>query len=403
MASSSGQPAPLETIVKEYALECGFDLVQITSAGEFATDRDSAIQRIREGQMDGLSWFTPDRVRRGASPKTLLPGARSIICLGVNYYRGDPVDGTATARPSGAAVGKVARYARSRDYHRVIKKQMRDYVAGLGQRLERSVAARWYVDDGPMLDRAAARRSGLGWFGKNTNILTPGLGSWVFLGQIITDLELEPDPPLSKSCGSCVRCIDACPTGAITAPYVIDNARCISYLTIENRGSVPVELRPLLGDWVFGCDICQEVCPVNRRAQPVRNHDERGQQLSALDLAELLALTPDQFLDRFRGTPIMRAKLAGMKRNACIALGNLRDPRTMPALTRALSEEEPLVRAHAAWALGRLGGARVIAALRRAAAAEEDLQVLGEIEAALAGLVVPGPSPRDPGPADCGP
>ncbi len=401
MASFTGQPAHLETVIKEHGLECGFDLVRITSADEFATDRDSALQRIGNGGMDGLPWFTPDRVRRGTSPETLLPGARSIICLGVNYYRDDPSDGAAPVRPSGAAVGKVARYARSRDYHRVIKKQMQDYVAGLSRRLGRSVAARWYVDDGPMLDRAAARRSGLGWFGKNTNILTPGLGSWVFLGQIITDLELEPDPPLSKSCGSCVRCIDACPTGAITAPYVIDNARCISYLTIENRGSVPVELRPLLGDWVFGCDICQEVCPVNRKAQPVRNHDERGKQLSALDLAEMLALTPDQFLERFRGTPIMRAKLAGMKRNACIALGNLCDPRTVPALARALSEEEPLVRAHAAWALGRLGGAWAIAALRQAAAAEEDLQVLEEIDAALAGLA--GPSPHAPGPADCGP
>ena len=400
MASTDTTPA-IETLVKQHALECGFDLVRITSAEEFATDRDSALQRIGNGEMDGLPWFTPDRVRRGASPETLLPGARSIICLGVNYYRDDPVDGASSVRPSGAAVGKVARYARGRDYHRVIKKQMRDYVAGLIQRLERPVDARWYVDDGPMLDRAAARRSGLGWFGKNTNILTPGLGSWVFLGQIITDLELEPDPPLSKSCGSCVRCIDACPTGAITAPYVIDNARCISYLTIENRGSVPVELRPMLGDWVFGCDICQEVCPVNRRAQPVRNHDERGKRLSALDLAELLALTPDQFLERFRGTPIMRAKLAGMKRNACIALGNLRDPRTLPALARALSEEEPLVRAHAAWALGRLGGAWAIAALRQAAAVEEDLTVLEEIKAALARLA--GPIPCAPAPADCGP
>ncbi len=393
MASSTGQPAPLETIVKEHALECGFDLVQITSAGDFDTDRDSAIQRISNGEMDGLPWFTPDRVRRGASPETLLPGARSIICLGVNYYRRDPVDDEAESNASGNTRGKVARYARSRDYHRVIKKQMRDFVTALSQKLERSVAARWYVDDGPMLDRAAARRSGLGWFGKNTNILTPGLGSWVFLSQVITDLKLEPDRPLSKSCGSCVRCIDACPTGAITAPYVIDNARCISYLTIENRGPVPLELRPLLGDWVFGCDICQEVCPVNRKAQPARNHDERGRQLSALDLAELLALTPEQFLERFRGTPIMRAKLAGMKRNACVALGNLRDYRAVPALARALLEEESLVRAHAAWALGRLGGAQATTALREAAVEEEDLQVLGEIEAALAGLVGPDHPP----------
>ena len=141
-------------------------------------------------------------------------------------------------------------------------------AVGLERELGAEIAARWYVDDGPMLDRAAANRAGIGWFGKNTNILTPQFGSWVFLGQVITDLELEPDAPLKKSCGSCVRCIEDCPTGAIVAPYVVDNARCISYLTIENRGAIPGELRPLIGDWVFGCDICQDVCPVNRKAQP---------------------------------------------------------------------------------------------------------------------------------------
>ncbi len=369
----------LKAIVKEYAAECGFDLVRIASADEFAADRDIALDRIQSGLMDGLPWYTTERVRRGSSPQQLLPGARSIICLGLNYFPEEPEPPPGQPQPR----GKVARYARGRDYHRIIKKRMRDCVAGLSQCLEREVAARWYVDDGPMLDRAAANRAGLGWFGKNTNILTPQLGSWVFLGQIITDLALEPDPPVAKTCGSCVRCIDACPTRAITAPYVVDNARCISHLTIENRGPIPVELRPLMLDWVFGCDICQEVCPVNRKAQPTRNQELGNVSLSTLDLIELLRLTPEGFLRRFQGTPIMRAKLTGLKRNACVALGNLNDPRAVPSLAEAVTGDEPLVRSHAAWALGCIGGETARAALQQAASTETEPEVLGEIQAAL--------------------
>ena len=255
----------LKATVTTHARACGFDLVGVTSADDFAADREAALERIREGRMDGLPWYTESRVMRGTSPSELLPGAWSIICLGLSYLGDDWPDAQA-AKLS----GRVARYAWVRDYHRVMKRRMREFVRGLERELESEVAARWYVDDGPMLDRAAANRAGIGWFGKNTNILTPQFGSWVFLGQVITDLELEPDAPLKKSCGSCVRCIEDCPTGAIVAPYVVDNSRCISYLTIENRGPIPRELRRLIGDWVFGCDICQDVCPVNRKAQPAR-------------------------------------------------------------------------------------------------------------------------------------
>jgi epoxyqueuosine reductase len=389
--TDSSQAAPpvserlqLTTTVKEFASECGFDLVRIASAGEFAGDRSIALERINSGLMDGLPWYTPDRVRRGSDPEQLLPGARSIICLGLNYFPDEPQQQPDLGHPSPR--GKVARYARGRDYHRIIKKRMRDYVAGLSQRLECEVAARWYVDDGPMLDRAAANRAGLGWFGKNTNVLTPQLGSWVFLGQIVTDLPLDPDPPLTKTCGSCVRCIEACPTGAIVAPYVVDNSRCISHLTIENRGSIPVELRPLMLDWVFGCDICQEVCPVNRKAQPTRNRELGNRELATLELVELLALTQEEFLRRFQGTPIMRAKLTGLKRNACVALGNLKDPRAVAALGDAATQAEPLVRSHAAWALGRIGGQQAHSTLTKAAATETELEVLEEVRAALANL-----------------
>jgi epoxyqueuosine reductase len=370
--------AEIKVLVKEYARELGFDLARVTSAEDFVEDRAITQERVREGLMDGLPWYTQERVRRGTTPQELLPGARSIICLGLNYYQPGP-----DASPSPHPGGKIARYARGRDYHKVMKRRMREYVAGLSSRLGTEVKARWYVDDGPMLDRAAARRSGLGWFGKNTNILTPELGSWVFLGQVITDLEMEPDGPLKKTCGSCVRCIDACPTGAIKAPYVIDNSRCISSLTIENRGPIPRELRPQMLDWVFGCDICQEVCPVNRKASAATEPDFQRKDLSRVDLLELLALSENEFRQKFRGTPVLRAKRVGLKRNACVALGNLKDPAAAPALAGALSEEESLVRRHAAWALGQIGGQESRTALLKAQASETDPDVLAEIRDAL--------------------
>ena len=376
--------ADAKAAIQSYALELGFDLVRVTSAEQFVRDREVALERIEAGLMDGLPWYTEARVNRGSNPRELLPGARSVICLGLNYYQDDDSD----TRP--APAGKVARYARGRDYHRLMKGRMRRYVAGLPQRLGRSLAARWYVDDGPMLDRAAANRAGLGWFGKNTNILTPQFGSWVFLGQVITDLPLPPDPPLVKTCGNCVRCIEACPTGAIVDAYTIDNSRCISHLTIENRGAIPRGLRPLLLDWVFGCDICQEVCPVNRRARPTAEPAWQRKELAALDLIGLLELTDAEFLRRFRGAPIMRAKRVGLQRNACVALGNLGDPRAVVPLGRALRHSEPLVQAHAAWALGRIGGSQARAFLEQASQQATDAETLEEISHALAALECPG-------------
>ena len=383
-----------KAIVTARARACGFDLVGVTGADDFVADRDAALERIREGRMDGLPWYTESRVVRGASPGELLPGARSVICLGVSYLGDCPADDDGVV-----GAGRVARYAWVRDYHRAMKRRMREFVRGLEGELGERVAARWYVDDGPMLDRAAANRAGIGWFGKNTNILTPGYGSWVFLGQVITDLPLTPDAPLKKSCGACVRCIDDCPTGAIVAPYVVDNSRCISYLTIENRGAIPWELRPLVGDWVFGCDICQDVCPVNRKAQPGGWAAANGGNSalswasgvgSALALTELLELSEDDFRARFAGTSIMRAKRYGMQRNVCVALGNLGDRAAVPALGRVLRGGGAVARGHAAWALGRIGGAEAAALLAAAAEAERDAGVLAEISAALGEVATGG-------------
>ena len=382
MPTSDIETSEIKTTIKEIATGLGFDLVRVTSAEEFVADRKVALERIRDGHLDGLPWYTPARVERGTTPRELLPGARSIICLGLNYHRPQAPSQTCSA-DNAQLTGRVASYAQGRDYHRLLKRRMRGLVEELSLRLETDLAARWYVDDGPMLDRAAASRSGLGWFGKNTNILTPGLGSWIFLGQIITDLELEPDPPLQKSCGSCVRCIEACPTGAIVGPYVLDNTRCISFQTIENRGAIPRELRPLIMDWIFGCDICQEVCPVNRKAAPSSEPAFQRGDLATLDLLELLSLTEVEFRKRFAGSPIMRAKLVGLKRNACVALGNRREPSAVPALSQSLHREGALVRGHAAWALGRIGGEEARQALQQAGAAERDEEVLEEINAAL--------------------
>jgi epoxyqueuosine reductase len=252
-----------------------------------------------------------------------------------------------------------------------------------------------------MVDRAVAQRAGLGWYGKNTNILTKGWGSWVFLAEIVTNLPLTADAPIKTSCGSCEICLHACPTQALPHPYELDNTRCISFLTIELRGSIPLELRPLMGNLIFGCDICQQVCPVNQVAerrlglrpnsrtslpvsfQPLAEFRPRPGIGSSPELIPLLSLTEEQFRERFRHSPIRRAKRRGLLRNVCVALGNSGDPQAIPALIRALHDKEPLIRGHAAWALGRIGGEQAIQALREALKTEEDAEAYKEIQCAL--------------------
>ena len=374
----------IEIKIKQLALKIGFDLVGISSAEDFSRDQRAATERVRQGLMDGLTWYTEDRVRRMNRPALLLEGARSIISLAISYDTGAPPPGNGE---NGSALrGRVARYAWGDDYHGVIKERLKRFAAGLPDLAGRPVETRVFVDDGPMNDRAAAERAGVGWFGKNTNILTPSHGSWVFLSQVITDLELEPDEPLKKTCGSCVRCIDDCPTGAIIAPFVLDNRKCISFLTIELRGAIPRELRPLVGDWVFGCDICQEVCPVNRKAAASQEPAfKKRHDFDAPELLPLLEMDDEGFRARFRHSPIKRAKLVGMQRNVCVALGNIGDPAAVPALVRALAHPEALVRGHAAWALGRIGGADARHAMREALAREQDDDIREELEAAMAG------------------
>ena len=237
-----------------YARELELSILGITSSDSFAEGAQAATARLSDGLMGDLPWYTQERIDRGTDPRALLPGARSIISVAVIYP---------STRPElEIGRGRVARYAWGRDYHNVLKKRLKQLITRVSQHLDRPVAHKIYVDDGPMLDREVARRAGVGFFGKNTMILTQA-GSWTFLGQIITDLELPQDVPSPKSCGTCMQCMPACPTGAIVEPYVIDSNKCISYLTIEHRGPIPRDLRPLVGDMIFGCDLCQEACPIN--------------------------------------------------------------------------------------------------------------------------------------------
>ncbi|MBI3973604.1 MAG: tRNA epoxyqueuosine(34) reductase QueG [Chloroflexi bacterium] len=385
--------AQLTLDVKAATHEVGFDRVGISGAAPLRDAEAAILKRIAGGHMDGLRWFTPERARLATRPDELLPGAQSIIALAASYLGHRPPPAAQPGWPR----GRIARYAWGRDYHDVLKDLARKLIDRTERIVGRSVQARIFVDSSPLAERAVAERAGLGWFGKNTMLLLPGAGSWAFLCEIIVDLPLEPDRPVKKSCGACRRCLDVCPTGALVAPGVLDNRRCISFLTIELKDRIPHHLRPLMGNWIFGCDDCQEVCPVNRRALPARIASLRAYDDDAAHppLLPLLAMSDAEFRVRHRGTPVMRAKSWGLQRNACVALGNLRDPAAIPALAGALHDEArfPIVREHAAWALGRFAEAEPSA--RRALetawpAATGELHQ--EIELALSGT--DGDSPQ---------
>lgn len=389
--------------IREYAFELGFDSVRITGAEAFPEAEQAIKSRVAQGLMDGLPWFTSERADVSCHPDALLPEAQSIIALATCYLSEQPDESSA-----GGPHGRISRYAWGDDYHDLIKPKLKQFAAWLHEYARNEVPeleTRLFVDTGRMVDRAVAQRAGLGWYGKNTNILSHGWGSWIFLAEIVTNLPLAPeevDPPLKANCGSCEICLHACPTGALPAPYVLDNRRCISYLTIELRESIPLELRPLMGNLIFGCDICQQVCPVNLVAerrlglrspaprsvrpltfQPHRSFSPRPATGSNPELIPLLKLSEEEFRERFRGSPIKRTKRRGLLRNVCVALGNSGDRTAVPALCEALHHEEALVRGHAAWALGQLGSAPARQELEEALSSETDAEVQKEIRCAL--------------------
>jgi epoxyqueuosine reductase len=343
----------LTAYIKEEAHAVGFDLVGIAQAGPFEETEARLLDHIEQGRIAGLAWFTKERANFASDPANLLPGVRSIISLGISYLQ-DPPQLEETPNPR----GRVARYAWGKDYHDVLKAKMQTLFEKI-KGVTGSEEARLLVDTARIVDRAVAQRAGLGFFGKNTNLINRRFGSYFFLAEILTDLELEYDPPAWGTCGRCTRCIDACPTQAITEPWTVYNDRCISFLTIELKGSVPEELRPGMGEWIFGCDICQEVCPYNKKAVP-GNHAEfapADPEDSAPDLLAWLRLTEqdETFRQKFRGTPLLRPKRTGLRRNIAIALGNRAEPATLPALKAARDTEvDPTVQEHLDWAIDRI-------------------------------------------------
>jgi len=304
------------------------------------------------GRHGGMRWMARDPKRR-ADPRAVLHEARTVISVALAYYRGDWPEEESAAEA--ALRGRISRYAWGRDYHRRVRSRLRRLARALA---EECPGARWltYADTGPMLDRGWAERAGVGWIGKNTNVIRGGAGSWCFIGEILTDAEIAPSAPARNYCGRCARCIEACPTGAIVGPYELDARRCISYLTIEHKGPIPIELRSAIGSRIFGCDDCQEVCPWNRFAVKTANPDfaERPEQQTP-ELIRLLSLDEEAFRTRYLGTAILRAGRAGFARNVAVALGNLGDERAIAPLRCALlSDPDETVRTHAAWALDQI-------------------------------------------------
>jgi epoxyqueuosine reductase len=380
----------LTAAVKSRARALGFCAVGITSADPFEEAEAAAALRTRDGLMDGLSWWNEARVHASARPRRATPDARTVIALAYPYPGGRTSssieDFPSPARgggQGGGPLGRIAAYALGRDYHEVLVERMGPLLAMLR---ERGYTAKTYVDHGWLLDRPAAARAGVGWIGKNTNLLVPGIGSTVLLAEIVTSAPLETDAPLKKTCGGCDACMRVCPTGALVEPGVLDNRRCISFWTIEHRGIIPRDIRPMIGDWIFGCDLCQEICPVNARpaAPDPRALAAFGPTIEARPrLEELLTLDEPAFRRRYRESALWRTRRAGLLRNVCIALGNIADRGSVPALAGALDDPEPLVRGHAAWALGRLGGLAARAALTRALSREADAWVREECGLAL--------------------
>jgi epoxyqueuosine reductase len=364
----------------DLAAECDIPITGVTTADPFEGLGEELARRVRLGQLHGLDWFTEDRARFSATPRNLQSSATTIISIGVPYRL------KSITPPDDEPRGKISRYAWGHDYHLTLKDRMKRLHALLEREVGRSVEARFLVDTARIVDRAVAARSGLGWYGKNTMILVPGHGSWVMLGDLMVNVEIEPDPPLKPKCGRCMMCIDRCPTGAIEPGYVIRTPRCISFLTIELRDAIPHHLRPLIGKWVFGCDDCQEVCPYTVAAT---HDDDQAFAPATIDnafprLRWLLTMTEQEFRDTYRRTAVLRAKRSGLARNAAIALGNSGSTNDLGLLEKVVTSHDlPLVRGHAAWAMARIDSNVSGPILRRQLGCEADPSVRSELKMAI--------------------
>jgi len=379
-----GSPPPNRSFkeqIRDRAQELGFPLCGFTTP-ESPPHLSVFRAWLEKGRQGGMAYLGTRRARMArAQPRILLAGCQSVIVLAAPYPVPNP-------RPPAPLGGRVASYALGEDYHDVLLPKLKALAGWIEQRAESPIRFRAYTDTGPILERDLAQRAGLGWIGKNTLLIHPRYGSYFFLAEILTDLRLAPDDPFrADRCGSCTRCLQACPTRCILPDRTLQAGRCVSYLTIELRGAVPVELREALGNWVFGCDICQEVCPWNRRADPPPP-DPRflpRAHLPPADLSQELSGDKRETALRFRGSALRRTRSEGYRRNLALALGNSRQAAAIPALQQALRDPQALLRQHAAWALGRISSPEAREALRRALPEEPDpvcrrevLQALGE-------------------------
>ena len=369
--------AVLTKAIKQEAQKLGFTLVGVSPVSRPSYGETFA-EWLREGLGGEMGYLKrTEELRR--DPRKLVPWAVSVISAGMNYY-------VPLARPKDAkdSRGWISRYAWGDDYHELIKNRLDSLLEKIRALSPDPVEGKAFVDAGPVLERALAGVSGVGWIGKNTMLISPKHGSWFFLGELFLNIDLSYDRPIRDRCGKCDLCLKACPTGAFAGPYILDARRCISYLTIELKGAIPTHLRPLMGNHVFGCDICQEVCPYNVKAVPTDEATFSPREgLYAPELIPLLSLTEEEFRRRFRGSPITRAKRRGFLRNVAVALGNLKSVEAVPALIQALEDHDPLVRRHVAWALGQIGGRESLEALWRRLEVETDADVREEIKEAI--------------------
>lgn len=374
-------PQELKDRIVVGAHKLGFELVGVTTPDPppHLDVYENWLQHARHGEM---GYLATQRGRRARSdPREIMPDCKSILVVGMNYLPHE------AGSAHGETEARVATYALGDDYHDVIPRRLEQLVRRLEGWVGEPVPNRIYTDTGPILERELAQRAGLGWIGRNTCLIHPQLGSYYFLAEVFLGIALPPDDPVrTDHCGSCTRCLEACPTGCILPDRTLDATRCISYLTIELRGEIPPDQRQDLADWVFGCDICQQVCPWNERfAEPT---DEQAFQARPL-LAEakpetFLRLSNEEYQQAFRSSAIKRSKRTGLARNAAVVAANRGDQSAVPVLEEALlADPDPSVRQHAAWALGDLGGAEAVQALRAAAIREKDETVLGELRAAL--------------------
>lgn len=343
----------MKETIRAAALRAGFDLCGFARASTPVQSAKHFAAWLAEG-MHGTMLYLSRSAQKRADVQQLMCGARTVITVAASYW----VPGLEIAdlnTPPGC--GRVARYARFDDYHEVLGRALTRFTEELAC-LTGNTACRWYVDTGPLLERAYACAAGVGFVGKNTNLISPGIGPWLVLGEILTELELEPDPPARSRCGSCTRCVQACPSGALIRPYTLDARKCIAYLTIEHRGAIPEPLRPVVGANLFGCDACISVCPwtrFSRCGQLMAGHFRP--EMAWLDLADLLVLTAEEFRARFAGTPVAYAGHWRMLRNACVAAGNSGARALIPLLDRVANGSDAVLAEHARWAIARLRSA----------------------------------------------